>query len=101
MAAPSTHWTTQAFETIKRAIPDFTLFYFQSTFINNNKKRIFVPIDLHAKIMIVDDEWYTIGSCNINEIGFETEGELNVSVQHWSAKDLRKNFIPPHEGTVS
>lgn len=48
------------------------------------------------KFMIVDDEWYTIGSCNINERGFETEGELNVSVQHSSAKDLRVKILSLH-----
>lgn len=96
VAAPSTYWTTESFDVIKEAIPNFSLFFFQSTFINTNNKRIFVPIDLHAKIMIVDDEWYTIGSCNINERGFETEGELNVSVQHSSAKDLRVKILSLH-----
>ena len=96
VASPSTYWTTESFDIIKDAIPDFSLFYFQSTFIDSNNKRVFVPIDLHAKIMIVDDEWYTIGSCNINQRGFETEGELNVSVQHPSAKDLRIRIFSLH-----
>ena len=43
--------------------------------------------------MIIDDEWYTIGSCNVNDRGFETEGELNISVYHKSAKDLRKKIF--------
>jgi len=73
-----------------------SLFFLQAFFKNNNGKGCFVTIDLHAKLMIVDDEWYTIGSCNINDAGFETEGELNVSVQHSSAKDLRARIFSLH-----
>ena len=96
LASPSTFWTADSFKIIKSVLPEFVLFFFQSTFIDNHRKRVFVPIDLHAKLMIVDDEWYTIGSCNINERGFETEGELNVAVQHSSAKDLRKKIFSFH-----
>ena len=93
---PSAYWTAESFDIISAAIPNFCLFYLQSTIIENTNKRVFVPIDLHAKIMLVDDQWYTIGSCNINERGFETEGELNVSVQHPSAKDLRVKIVSLH-----
>jgi phosphatidylserine/phosphatidylglycerophosphate/cardiolipin synthase-like enzyme len=34
----------------------------------------------HAKLMIVDDRFLTVGSCNINDRGFEYEGEINVAV---------------------
>ena len=43
--------------------------------------------------MIVDDEWYTIGSANVNERSFEYDGELNISVQHGSALDFRKKVF--------
>ena len=33
-----------------------------------------------AKLMIVDDLFLTVGSCNINDRGFEFEGEINVAI---------------------
>lgn len=93
---PRTYWTTESFERIRAVIPDFCLFYLQSSDVDYLGKRVFKTIDLHSKIMIVDDEWYTIGSCNINDRGFETEGELNISVNHNSAKDLRKSIFSKH-----
>ena len=95
---PSTYWTNAAFDTLRAARADFTAFYLQSTYVDRRSRRVFVPIDLHAKLMIVDDAWYTIGSCNINDRGFDTEGELNVSVQHGSALALRKRIWGQHLG---
>lgn len=92
-ATPSTFWTTKAFNLIKKEVPDFCLFYLNVTDSDNAGNRLFKPINLHAKIMIIDDEWYTIGSCNFNDRGFQTEGELNVSVQDESAIDFRKKVI--------
>jgi phosphatidylserine/phosphatidylglycerophosphate/cardiolipin synthase-like enzyme len=82
LASPSTYWSADTFNIIKAAVPEFCLFYLQVSDIDANGRRTFVPVDTHAKIMIVDDEWYTIGSCNINERGFLYEGELNISVNH-------------------
>lgn len=91
----SSYWTTESFNIIQKADKDFVLFYLQSSLIKNNM-RIFVPIDLHAKLMIVDDEWYTIGSCNIHDRGLKSDGELNISVQDNSAKELRKKIFTTH-----
>ncbi len=96
VAAPSTYWTAESFKRIQAVQPEFCLFYLQSSDTDYVGKRIFATVDLHSKIMIVDDEWYTIGSCNINERGFETEGELNISVQHNSALSLRKSVFSKH-----
>jgi phosphatidylserine/phosphatidylglycerophosphate/cardiolipin synthase-like enzyme len=96
VATFSSYWTKQACHTIRSAMPDFCLFYLQMSALDKKKKRQFFPIDLHAKIMIVDDEWYTIGSCNINDRGFLYDGEMNVSVQHSSAKELRIKAFTQH-----
>ena len=88
----STYWTAKAYNIIKSALPQFVLFYLQSTAVIKNK-RVFKTIDVHSKIMIVDDDWYTIGSANVNERGFDYEGELNIAVQHSSALDLRKKIF--------
>ena len=93
---PSTYWTARAFSTIRAVRKDFCLFYLQVDYMDSKGKQHFVPVDLHAKVMIVDDEWYTIGSCNINDRGFQYEGELNVAVHHESAMDLRKELFTEH-----
>ena len=89
LVLPTAYHTKRACRTIQAVVPNFCLFYLQMSALDKKNKLQYYPIDLHAKIMIVDDEWYTIGSCNINDRGFYTEGELNVSVHHNSAKDLR------------
>lgn len=40
----------------------------------------FVPHDLHSKIVLIDDVWMEIGSCNSNNRGLLYEGELAVVV---------------------
>lgn len=40
----------------------------------------FLPIDVHSKILIVDDVYLSVGSCNKNNRGVLYEGELNASV---------------------
>lgn len=94
----SSYWTAAAFQEIRRSNPNFRMHFLQTTYIDARGNRVFLPIDLHAKIMIVDDVWYTIGSCNFNDRGFEFDGEMNVSVQHSSAGDLRKRVMGLHLG---
>ncbi len=40
----------------------------------------FVDMDVHSKILIVDDVFLSVGSCNKNNRGVVYEGELNVAV---------------------
>jgi phospholipase D1/2 len=93
IASPSTYWTNNSYQIVKSVVPDFSLFYLVVSDIDAIGKTIYKPINLHAKMMIIDDEWYTIGSCNFNDRGFQYEGELNVAVQHESAKDFRKKVF--------
>ena len=92
VATPSTYWTNKAFETITKSFPEFMLFYLQSSAVIKGK-RVFKTVNIHSKIMIVDDEFYTIGSANVNERSFEYDGELNIAVHHGSAKDFRKKVF--------
>jgi len=39
------------------------------------------PVYVHAKVAIIDDQWLTIGSANLNARGFVTDSEMNVVVQ--------------------
>jgi phosphatidylserine/phosphatidylglycerophosphate/cardiolipin synthase-like enzyme len=36
------------------------------------------PIYVHAKVAVIDDEWGSIGSANLNSRGLVTDSELNV-----------------------
>ncbi|MBK8715706.1 MAG: hypothetical protein IPN32_13305 [Deltaproteobacteria bacterium] len=56
-----------------------------------------MPIDVHAKVMIIDDEWFTVGSANVNDRGFRTEAEINaVVVDAALATDLRRRLMAEH-----
>jgi len=43
---------------------------------------------VHAKVMLIDDEWATIGSCNIASQSFFGDTELNAAI--WDAGVVRK-----------
>ena len=38
------------------------------------------PVYVHAKVGIVDDQWLTVGSANLNNRGFGGDAEINVSL---------------------
>lgn len=38
------------------------------------------PVYVHAKIMLVDDAWATIGSCNLHRASLFGNGELNAAI---------------------
>ncbi len=38
-----------------------------------------IPVYVHAKIMLIDDEWATIGSCNLHSGSLYGHAELNAS----------------------
>jgi phosphatidylserine/phosphatidylglycerophosphate/cardiolipin synthase-like enzyme len=39
-----------------------------------------VPVYVHSKLMIVDDDWATVGSCNLHRFSLFGNGELNVAI---------------------
>src|ERR1043166_1431905 len=97
LASPSTYWTADSFKIIKAVSPEFCLFYLQVNDMDARGAQLFIEVDTHAKLMIVDDEWYTIGSCNINERGFLYEGEMNIRVHNPAdAFSLRKRLWSEH-----
>ena len=57
------------------------------------------PVYVHAKVAIIDDEWLTVGSANLNNRGFVTDSELNVVVRDPSlARALRMELWSEHLG---
>jgi phosphatidylserine/phosphatidylglycerophosphate/cardiolipin synthase-like enzyme len=60
----------------------------------------FVDIDVHSKMLIVDDRFLSVGSCNKNNRGVIYEGELNLAVldDAWVTAARRRilaNILPP------
>ena len=54
---------------------------------------------VHAKLMLVDDCWATIGSCNLHANSLSGHSELNASI--WDAavvRDLRCTLFAEHLG---
>jgi cardiolipin synthase A/B len=37
------------------------------------------PVYVHAKFMLVDDQWATVGSCNLHRFSLFGNGEMNVA----------------------
>ncbi len=64
------------------------------------------PIYIHAKVCIVDDEWFTIGSDNFNRRSWTADSELTCAVVDRSdgdgslARDLRLQLWAEHLATT-
>lgn len=59
----------------------------------------YASIYCHAKVMIVDDVWLTVGSSNLDNGSLESSSELNLSVLDGpSAKGLRETLLAEHLG---
>jgi phosphatidylserine/phosphatidylglycerophosphate/cardiolipin synthase-like enzyme len=57
------------------------------------------PTYVHAKLMIVDDCWATIGSCNLHAFSLQGHSELNLGI--WDgdvAGGLRRRLFARHLG---
>ena len=63
----------------------------------NKTKYRYNDIYVHAKLFIVDDEWYSIGSANISYQSLRTDSEMNVAVWDCNgAKKLRQDLWEEH-----
>jgi phosphatidylserine/phosphatidylglycerophosphate/cardiolipin synthase-like enzyme len=38
------------------------------------------PVYVHSKLILIDDEWASIGSCNVHHYSMTGNGELNAAV---------------------
>ena len=57
---------------------------------------------VHAKMMVVDDLWVTVGSCNLHPFSLNGHTEMNASI--WDpalARDLRCRLFAQHLGADS
>lgn len=56
-----------------------------------------IPAYVHAKLMIVDDAWLTLGSCNLHRYSMSENSEMNASI--WDpavARELREALRRKH-----
>jgi cardiolipin synthase A/B len=59
------------------------------------------PIYVHAKLMLVDDAWATIGSCNLHRFSLAGHTEMNAAI--WDASlvgALRRRLFAQHLGAA-
>lgn len=61
--------------------------------------RLYRPVYTHAKVAMVDDAWWTVGSANLNSRGMRSDAELNVSaLDATGARALRLALWIEHLG---
>ncbi len=73
-------WTSDCFRRIQARRPGFELYTLVVTEVDEVPVVHRREVDIHAKLMMVDDVFLTLGSCNIHDRGFEMEAEINLAV---------------------
>jgi len=95
---PGRKWTMLSAQALQSEFPDrFLYLTLQSHDLRPDAdapdalRATFVPVDNHAKLLIVDDEVMSIGSCNKNNRGLIYEGEANLLVRDFAlVSDTRR-----------
>jgi phosphatidylserine/phosphatidylglycerophosphate/cardiolipin synthase-like enzyme len=83
---PGCAWTRRTHEDLLARFPDrYTMLQLRSfdtqvTWGIDETESRFVDMDVHSKMLIVDDVFMSVGSANKNNRGIVYEGELNVAV---------------------
>jgi phosphatidylserine/phosphatidylglycerophosphate/cardiolipin synthase-like enzyme len=55
------------------------------------------PVHVHAKLMIIDDVWATVGSCNLHRYSLSGNSELNIAFADAAAvRALRCELLAEH-----
>jgi phosphatidylserine/phosphatidylglycerophosphate/cardiolipin synthase-like enzyme len=94
---PSSYWTARTQDIIREGRPDFELTRLLSVDRCARGSVQYITVDMHAKVLIVDDEWLTVGSANINKRGFKYEAEINAAILNKkTARDLRIRLMAEH-----
>lgn len=97
---PGCAWTHQSHELFKSNFPDRYMMLQLKAFdtvvtwgINETESR-YQDMDVHSKMLIVDDKFMSVGSCNKNNRGMVYEGEMNVAVLDpaWVRSERRRVF---------
>lgn len=81
MLDPITHYHNVPFINSLRASKNVHVMSLASSILKGRTYK-WNDIYIHAKLMMVDDRWLTIGSANISHQSFDSHSEMNISV--WS-----------------
>lgn len=80
----------RAIATLRRAAPGRVAFY-------GLESPDGVPVYVHAKVCIIDDQWASVGSDNFNRRSWTHDSELSAAVHHPEyARALRLNLAREH-----
>lgn len=94
---PCGYWTALTLELIRQARSGFQLTALYAWGRDADERLVWKEVDVHAKVMVIDDVWLTVGSANIHERGLKTDGEINaVVLDKGLGKDLRKRLMAEH-----
>ncbi len=87
-------WTRECVQIVRETARDFAPMQLK---VWDAAEEELQTVDIHAKLMIVDDLWCTVGSANLNDRGMDFEGEINVSfLDATSVKALRLRLFREH-----
>jgi phosphatidylserine/phosphatidylglycerophosphate/cardiolipin synthase-like enzyme len=82
--------------------------YSLATFTDRDGEKVRIPIYVHAKIAVVDDEWSVVGSANLDRMGMggatSSRGSSEIAILvngHGQALALRSLLAAEHLGTSS
>ncbi len=101
---PGCRWTYESADLFAKAFPErFLLAQLESFDTHTSfgaQKADFLPIDVHSKMLIVDDKFMSVGSANKNNRGMLFEAEMNVAVLDaaWvgaARRRILENIMPP------
>jgi phosphatidylserine/phosphatidylglycerophosphate/cardiolipin synthase-like enzyme len=105
---PGCEWTSKSHELFKARFPSRYMMLRLRSFDSvvtwgwDETESRFANIDVHSKMLIVDDAFMSVGSCNKNNRGLVYEGEMNVAVADEdfvseSFQRILANILPPGE----
>ncbi len=82
---PGRKWTALANTQFVKTFPDryLLLTLTAHALVNDGRGNVearFAPVDIHSKMLIVDDRLMSVGSCNKNNRGLIYEGEANLMI---------------------
>lgn len=73
--------------------------YTLGTSLRKEDRVLYRPIYVHGKVAIVDDEWMTVGSANLNNRGMRDDTEMNIAIQDKRiARAMRILLMAEHLG---
>ncbi len=106
LSDPGCEWTYQTHTDLMDLFPDrytlFTLQSFDTTVVSvgfDETESRYIAVNIHSKLIIVDDLFLSVGSANKNNRGIIYEGELNLAVldRDWvraARRRILSNMLP-------